>query len=314
MISPKLIRKINASARKIQSDISSTLFGHDGSWKLNDCDDPMNGWNASHFQGGYGHATDDIYGALYFHIRRLVHSVCSKFTYPRKITISLNCQDALTLPDFYDFPTPVRFDRIDTSNLADDIHLGIHRTLELSTGLLKDAALNRHACVITSFLNMCPEVATIDDHFAARYEHQEAVQSFLEVECEYFSRHWIYGTYHVRAAHGYDMVRDYDDMWRRYEQVHGVNEAGTAAGLRRKKQNTVISEWPLRWTERQGASEDERQSEWWIKFADPHSGAVRYMEWKPRGFSVFKRDSGMPDLKQAAPRCKWKHRTRSTNK
>jgi hypothetical protein len=130
------------------------MFANDGAWLMTDSCDPLQSWNINEvLQSGkkHGVAPNDIYGALYFHLKDELTSFSRRMDH-FNIEISVTCLDAMKLEDniqHLGFPTFLKpgFDRIETSNLCDSV--GISSVIERLGGLLNRRAADATLLVYT---------------------------------------------------------------------------------------------------------------------------------------------------------------------
>lgn len=108
----------------------------------------------------HGTTEGDIYGALFFHAKEQFTLFAQRLE-ALNITVTVSCLDAIEIasilrdnPSAYGFsslPRPVKFDRVDTSNIADWNYVGIEAVLTAWGPLLNRK--NRHAVLLTHFMN-----------------------------------------------------------------------------------------------------------------------------------------------------------------
>ena len=116
----------------------------------------------------HGASSEDIYGCLYFflqHELRRFHQRIHKF----RIAFRVTAFDATVLANLikknvmvnYDIPSSIRFDRIVTSNILDQIYVGMMGVLEPWAPLLSKS---RTAAIVGYFMNWRAheEAATVD--------------------------------------------------------------------------------------------------------------------------------------------------------
>jgi hypothetical protein len=115
---------------------------------LSDAAEKMDGWDldkVSKYGKDFGVPSNDIYGALFFYIRKQMLDFISQLG-KHKVTIYLSCVDAEV------FKSVVRFDRITVSNICDECYLGIAKVLHIFAPLLNSEA-NPESTLITLFMN-----------------------------------------------------------------------------------------------------------------------------------------------------------------
>lgn len=135
-----------------------TMFTPAGDYLLRDSSDPLAAWNMQEMiESGlrHGASDQDIYGCLFFYVKEQ-YAEFSRRIRDFKVEITVTAMDASVLASmirtnqFDSFP-PGCFDRIETSNIADQTYVGIATVLSDWGPLLNK--LNKHATLLTHFMN-----------------------------------------------------------------------------------------------------------------------------------------------------------------
>ncbi|KAJ2915810.1 hypothetical protein MD484_g4599, partial [Candolleomyces efflorescens] len=151
---------------------NSSLFEErSGKWFQDDRADPLHGWDICEVVAKgkeHGASSEDIYGCLYFFLQselRRFHQRIHKF----RIAFRVTAFDATVLANLikknvmvnYDIPSSIRFDRIVTSNILDQIYVGMMGVMEPWAPLLSKS---RTAAIVGYFMNWRAheEAATVD--------------------------------------------------------------------------------------------------------------------------------------------------------
>lgn len=78
----------------------------------------------------------------------------------------------------------------------------------------------------------------------------------------------------IRRLQAFDLFRDFDSLWTRYEQRHGFDGVAEGVGLRAKSKHTITEPWPMRLKKGPTKAEFERL------LRSSHTGGERYVEWQ----------------------------------
>ncbi|KAF2967727.1 hypothetical protein GQX73_g5860 [Xylaria multiplex] len=180
-----------------------TVFNSCDEWPMMDSADPSDGWSIKTFLATKaGPAKKDMYGQLHHYLKRLFTKFHC-YLHSKPVSFELQHVYAQVLEETL---AGKKFDRIEISNICDSNYLGIDITLRTLGPLLRSPSANRHATLITTFLNAVPEarmVFRMTEPFAA------------------------------------GLITKYMD---RYDFAH----AASSAGLKMKEEHTIIPAWPLR--------------------------------------------------------------------
>lgn len=183
--------------------------------------------------------------------------------------------DPINLPSFID--THLQFDRIDVSDLADQPHPGLSQTLQTFTPLLKPSKTNPHATLITLFADAVPaaerslglDYITKTSKLVFRRTNQ-----FVDFPVPaYQPEHPQY----LRVMKMKDSFRDFDRLFAHYMTVVGFGEAAKEAGVRMKRENSVVKAWPFRLVKKWGEKGAKEAFE--FLEASKAVGSERFVEW-----------------------------------
>ncbi|PFH56468.1 hypothetical protein XA68_16469 [Ophiocordyceps unilateralis] len=241
-------------------------------WPLLDDADPSTGWYSKDIaETSSGPASADFYGKLYFLVRATIQSFIRRMA-GGQVSFRLLNWDVAELIERIKGET---FSRIEISNLADTSWLGIHRTLFYAMPMLQPVAYNRHATLITLFMNAVEDTLTsqdkvqkVDNASSARlrsYIKEGRLEKSPNVEV-------------MKTAMGLDIVSQYDDTFDRYTRLHNFSQAAFLIGAVIKENPTIIEKWPYRLKLRPG--QPKAQQEFERVLASWAIGKERYMEWR----------------------------------
>jgi hypothetical protein len=172
--------------------------------------------------------------------------------------------------------------------------------------LLEDTSVNPHATLISLHRELMPELfkakvcEKCDEHLAAELieelsdcsrdtEKFKAFMAWEEIKeitgdqlCKAGFWEGYYGVFHLR---------DFKKAWELYKRINHFDAAAAASGMRMKRVNTIVPEWPTKLA----ASEDsdpDTPYEWRVRagseskkeFADHFAAGIdasaRFVEWK----------------------------------
>lgn len=130
------------------------------------------------------------------------------------------------------------------------------------------------------FLNAIPETYTQAEAYT-QAEVRRNLVSDLGLMTPYFPqmREMIHGENEYDAdllkLEGTIMIFwDFDGLWKRYTRDCQLHEVGKVQGMVMKKENTIVSKWPLR------LKKNATQAEFCRLQASGHTGCERYVEWR----------------------------------
>ncbi|GFF81194.1 hypothetical protein IFM60648_05945 [Aspergillus lentulus] len=252
-----------------------TLFHTANAWPMNDNADPLHGWPLDEVAAtSTGPATADIYGKLFFYIRRMLRSFLGRLP-SLKLSFKLFQLDAACLPDHLENDS---FSRIEVSNISDSGWLGIHTTLSLMVPLLQTPQENPHATLITLFMNAVEETLTDQDRMLDLTTHSPTTKRLLKYLPLKRRPTSAYDPELVKFNLGRELVRTYDDIFNRYSEKFKFREFADLLGAAMKETHTIIDKWPYRLKLRPG--QPGAQEEFDRCIGGGMSGKERYVEWK----------------------------------
>ncbi|KAA1477213.1 hypothetical protein DENSPDRAFT_875126 [Dentipellis sp. KUC8613] len=139
------------------------LFSHDGKWLQNEAASPLDSWNLEEvvkIGSAHGAQSEDIFGCLYFFLTEQL-TLFSRRLKQFRISFQLLNDDATALPTRLRsgalapvVPADAAFDRIDVSNLLDDVWAGSSPVLQAWGPLLKGT---NYATIVGYFMNWVEE-------------------------------------------------------------------------------------------------------------------------------------------------------------
>ncbi|KAI0849407.1 hypothetical protein F5Y00DRAFT_269392 [Daldinia vernicosa] len=247
-----------------------TLFHSTYSWEMMDNSDPTSGWSLKSFlEVNIGPTKNDTYGKLYHYLRKLFVEFHHRLrAFPIKFDLFQGDARSLQLD-------AKKFDRIDVGNITDMYYLGIGETLEKFGPLLQPTTINRHATLITLFLNAIREINMMKK--AGKFpqdnkeDHREKVFQYMP---ELTSQLTTIGM--VKTMMAMNIVQDMDGNFDRYTMLHAFDSAALSSGLRMKDPHTIIERWPMRVSQEL----TEQAKEYFaLLLSSSHNGQERYVEW-----------------------------------
>ncbi|KAL4973168.1 hypothetical protein BDW66DRAFT_168860 [Aspergillus desertorum] len=244
-----------------------TIYRNSTTWPMPDNADPRHGWPAEEIERtSTGRATADIYGKLFFYLRRTISSFLTRLS-------SLNASFKLLQES--------SFSRIDVSNISDYGWLGIHRTLAYMIPLLQPPLANPHATLITLFMNAVEEAMTAEERMREVPLHSASsrkLMQYLQPKPQSVSKH---DPELVKFDMARDLVMDYDFVFDRYSNRLKFQEAAIPFDAAIKDTHTIINKWPYKLKLRPGQS--GAQAEFDRCLGDGISSKERYVEWRRTG-------------------------------
>lgn len=178
--------------------------------------DPRHGWPAEDVTSTpSGAASADIYGKLYFYLRKMLSSFLTRLRSLEKALFKFFEVDVAALPDVLG---PASFARIDVSNISDYGWVGIHRTLAYTIPLLQSTVDNPHATLITLFMNAVDETMTDEDRIRDMTPNSASSRRLLQYLPPSGSLVSEYDPKLVKFNMGRDLVTKYDSVFNRYVQ------------------------------------------------------------------------------------------------
>ena len=237
----------------------------------------MAGWPVKDILGSsakYGTPDEDLYGLLYFYVREKLVAFCDRNA-NKKMQFHIYCTDIAKLPSLID--KNLKFDRIEVANIVDQAYLGLEKTLETCSSLLKPPSVNPHAVLVALFMNAI-EKAVRD--LGPQYVYQEVV-SALPKAAKFIPRPQNLDNYHptfLRTSAAKVYFRDNDLLFQHYmKRVVDFDNAARQTKMKMKETNTVVEAWPHRFTKEFG--QPGAQEAFDLLESSGCEGTERYVEW-----------------------------------
>ncbi|KAI0974668.1 hypothetical protein F4678DRAFT_485689 [Xylaria arbuscula] len=265
-----------------------TVFDSSEIWPMMDNADPTDGWSAKTFLATKaGPAKKDAYGQLHHYLKHLFtnfhHRLRSKVVY-----FELHHVDAKVLNKRL---AGRKFDRVEVSNICDSAYLGIETTLKAFGPLLRRPSANPHATLITAYLNAVFEVKhvlRILDPLAADIIARSDASTILK----YIGSDLLIVSTGPRAGMlqhlqncvfkmgcAANLVGDMDEYFNLYMSQNDFAQAASSAGVKMKKNHTIIPPWPLRVDGGLHPTQKDKD-DFKLLLGSAHVGHERYVEWK----------------------------------
>ncbi|KAL7939876.1 glycosyl hydrolase family 76 domain-containing protein [Trichoderma chlorosporum] len=228
-----------------------TLFQVTDIWPMADCADPLQGWSLKDVEDcSSGPATADIYGKLFNHIRAVLREFMIRLA-GSQVSFKLLCVRLCELPIHLEGGS---FDRIEVSNLSDNIFDGMHTTAFRMGPLLQAPLINPHATLITLFRNAIRETMTMQDRVMDMYTYRPATQLIREynvrmgVTSATFIARYPPEVDHkvIKWAYAQANVAVYDPVFDRFMKTFRFSQIKQLFGVTMKEKHTVIEKWPFR--------------------------------------------------------------------
>jgi hypothetical protein len=115
-------------------------------------------------------------------------------------------------------------------------------------------------------------VVTVQDHLKSILTEKPLLDPYLTLTREMMTD--PNSAEFLRFNDARDLVRDYDELFQRFmDEVH-LENISKAAGLKIKKENTIVEKWPMR------LKPNSSKKDFDILLASGHVGCERYVEWE----------------------------------
>ncbi|KAK7973521.1 trehalose-phosphatase [Apiospora saccharicola] len=257
----------------------STMFTNSGGWHTMDSADPTNGWRMSRIRkkAGSPAAVNDVFGRLYYHVVELVVDVHKRLP-STKLGVEMMQMDANDLFGHLS-PRQTRFDRIETSNIADLAYLNPVGAVSRLGPLLKPPSENPHATLITLFINAVHDIAAlsgVDNHTGWMDAAIRKVAKYLPVSPP---RH-EFDAGVLRMMSIMEMFKDFDGLFAKYIERIEFVPVLHSMGMEMKETHTIVDKWPMRLKKR--PDEAGAKEEFQDLCNSQHTGGDRYVEWRIR--------------------------------
>ncbi|KAK8172863.1 hypothetical protein BKA80DRAFT_319390 [Phyllosticta citrichinensis] len=253
-----------------------TFYQEKDVWPMKDSADPLDGWLLDDVFRKTPTAKNDLYGGLFFLVRELLLDFCSKI-HTLKISFTLLNINVIDLPKTLgiDLTLPRSFDRIEASNIIDENFLGL-QCLHLLVPFLRPLHVNPHATLVTLFLNAVSLTITRADKMETMLREMPRVLASLPPPSQ--SAGLLVppsaNADNIRRQIMYDMLHDFDSVFERYKEACLFDLMAQAAGVKPKREHTIIAQWPYRLSKSFTKAELERI------LGSGLTGDERYVEWQ----------------------------------
>ncbi|KAH6635040.1 hypothetical protein B0J18DRAFT_417793 [Chaetomium sp. MPI-SDFR-AT-0129] len=262
--------------------VPNPTFFQDGTWHMPDNANPLDGWSEEEL-AEYPHppASADMYGKMYYYLRAMLRDFLIRVA-EGKVTFRLFHMDAAQLPKHVEASS---FDRIDVSNISDAGYLGLYRTLNTMIPLLTTPSTNRHATLITFFMNAIPEMSNPQDTLVSMGQSKTKLMQYMpNLLANARVIHAVSGGYQysleaVKFVCALELMGDHDAIWDRYTSLHNFSHTASLcnASMKPQQKHTIIEAWPYRLKLQPG--QPGAQAEFDRRLAGGMSGKERYVEW-----------------------------------
>jgi hypothetical protein len=190
-----------------------TFFQDFEGWRMMEDANPLRGWPLSEVHAtDNGGAAADIYGKLFYYLRAMLGKFLVR-SEAVQLDISVYCVKAQDIPS--SLGTDGTYDRIETSDIADEESGGIQMTLKAFSLMLSDDNSNRHATIITLFTRAV-QGTMLDEERSAQVGVQTSAWNRLT---EYLPPTRMPNTVgdpeFIRFTKAEKLVMTYDGMFRR---------------------------------------------------------------------------------------------------
>ncbi|KAL9095922.1 MAG: hypothetical protein Q9165_001920 [Trypethelium subeluteriae] len=276
-----------AASRSTFTEPNPTFFPRTIDWPMMDSSDPLHDWDCHLVQTGCGNAKADIYGALYFYLRGLLNRFYRHLHSSANTSFVVLHENAIDLPELLrdlqcSQSTPLLFDRIDCSNIADEEYLGIKQTLATVGPLLKPKSENPRATILTLFLNAVDKADASSGRTGRREAFRQHYNTLMSLNP------WASQTFQMRKSKQQDpgfvrivgdatLLRDHEKFFNMHMENQDFREAAIHAGVKMKRYHTIVEAWPMRW--KKELWEPGAKEEFELLRASGHTGSERYVEW-----------------------------------
>ncbi|KAI2641124.1 hypothetical protein GGS21DRAFT_537606 [Xylaria nigripes] len=297
-------------------DWNPSLF-HDEFWPLKPDVEPLRGWELAEINQYRGslEADNDIYGKMFYTVRQLFKSFILRL---RVIPVEFEVHpfSGYLVPKYIEG----QFDRIETSNLADEDQVGACEVVEKFSPLLKDPSVNPHATLITFHPGVFDKIRnafpcpTCDPARAHRVkvavdlkdDERELLDMYLPQK-EADPVKWVTTLVGWQRRDARWLFRDPAYAWELYKDIFGFGWAERQAQVALKPTNTVVEEWVfcLKYA---GQLDDQGQLEHYAEWefdtimALNRTTGYRYAEWQKLSEEYGEEGDGKPKKRKKRKR------------
>jgi len=156
------------------------------------------------------------------------------------------------------------------SNITDNYHLGHKASLETFAPLLKTPSQNHHATLLGFFTN-----AISDTYKELKIPPPPHDKKLLAQYTNFNLEPWLYPADREKRMRAENLMRDYGAVWAKYEKRWKLRDAERRAGVRMKRENTLVDAWPFR--VRPGMTRKEFEI---LLASEGTVGHEKYVEWQ----------------------------------
>jgi len=189
--------------------IPNPTFFQAASWPMMDSAESCGGWSFPDISATpSGTASNDIYAKLYIHVKDHLMRFHERAN-STGLDLELHNRHAAELPSVLKAGS---FARIETSNIADLYYMGAKNVVERLIPLLQTPTHNRHAMLMTTFMNAVQEEQSGDERKSTQTE-MPAVLKYLPLSS--FPRHDPPNAAFMVMQSGMNIVRDGDHYFDR---------------------------------------------------------------------------------------------------
>jgi hypothetical protein len=172
-----------------------------------------------------------------------------------------------------------RFDRIDTSNIADDGYLHLPITLSACGSLLKKQHENPHATLLTHFMMVTTDVETHRKKYG--YKAQELSAEKLKLLGKLVTKAQTTWSkpgkeYNAWISYTAMMLMDYEELFERYKHIYQFTESALVTGVEERVQHKVVDKFPLRINTDQDLEALRKQVQLRMGYCE---GSITFAEW-----------------------------------
>lgn len=218
---------------------------------------------------------NDINGRQFCYVLNMLQEFCNKLhELPLSLVLYEGEASAFSSKISRMSPAERFFDRIEVSNIADLLYLGLEETLRSFGPLLKRCTVNPHATLITMFMTAVLQARYhrgrpwAEQQLSAQWDQILSwmplpVGTFLPKDhLEYIQRDWAR-----------ELIWDYEEMFGFYwTQMINAQADAARTRMRERKENKIIEKWPV-------GKRADPQTKLWTLLGSARTGYERYVEW-----------------------------------
>ncbi|KAI1779113.1 hypothetical protein F4818DRAFT_403367 [Hypoxylon cercidicola] len=261
-----------------------TIFRGTDIWPISDTDSPLGGWPMDEVSSTPWEASEDLYGRFFSYLRGVMTGFLRQIA-TRDMHFRLFNTNVTTLENLL----TGTYDRIETSNISDPHNLGTPRTLGCLFPLLRPLSYNKHATIITLYVDaVMDEVPSSNTEREVQESYGLALQRLRNAGID------IVAPGVNRTSAEYNRVwdkrgflMDTEPIFQRFLARIDMRSIQARLNLTMKEYNTIVDPWPTRLKLR--PDQPGAQEEFARALSSPFTGVERYVEWKwwGRGSRLF---------------------------